>query len=141
MSHSVKMALRSAPETPPGPWPEYATWSLPGSEPKAGPTSPPGSAGHPATTPTHCHYYVSPRENAEPLPCPPATAGVTRRDECSQRHCPHRINTGHGTDLKTTEPSTTPAPVPRSQIIGLPADSLKDALRRRCAAGLRPTDM
>src|ERR1019366_3290359 len=64
-----------------------------------------------------------------PAPCPPAAAGDTRRDECSQRHCPHRRTSGPGTDLKTTEPPqhSPPAPVSRSQIIGLIARHLNEA--------------
>src|ERR1039457_5301867 len=72
--------------------------------------------------------------NARPVKPPePRKTPLTRprsfRDECSQRHCPHRRTSGPGTDLKTTEPPqhSPPAPVSRSQIIGLMAGHLKDA--------------
>src|ERR1019366_7040732 len=67
MSPSGKMAPGSAPEAPPASWPACATSPSPPSGQTAGPTSPPGSAGHPAITPTRCHYSISPRENAGPV--------------------------------------------------------------------------
>ena len=63
----------------------------------------------------------------------------TRRDECSQRHCPPRQDPrpwdGPGQPNSTR---TAPAPVPRRPIIGLPAGRLKDASGAATAAGLRP---
>src|SRR5258706_4723279 len=67
-SPSAKTAPASAPETRRTSWPACATWLSPPSVQTGGPTSPPGSAGHPATTPTRCHYSTSLRENAGPVP-------------------------------------------------------------------------
>jgi hypothetical protein len=62
-----------------------------------------------------------------------------RRDDCSQRHCPHRYTPDHGTDL--TQPDNPQAPgsrFPDAQIIGLPAGHLKDASGAATAAGAPP---
>ena len=68
---TARTARGSAPETRPMSWPASATWSSPPCAPAAGPISPPDSAGHPATTPTRCHYSISQRENAGPVCVPP----------------------------------------------------------------------
>jgi hypothetical protein len=99
------------------PWPaarrEVANLSAP---------PPPGGAGAHLIDPPDRH------SDADPPHAPRPRAGDTRRDDCSQRHCPHRMTRYMGTDLKTTAyPRSTPAPVSRRQIVGLPAGHLKDA--------------
>ena len=63
-----------------------------------------------------------------------------RRDDCSQRHRPHRIHTRPWDGPDTTgQPASPPAPfsrTPRSS--GSPAGHLKDAPGAATAAGLRP---
>jgi len=69
----------------------------------------------------------------------PGPGRDTRRDDCSQRHCPHRMTRkwdGHQNNRITR--ARPPAPVSRSHIIGLPAGHLKDASGAATAAGLRP---
>jgi hypothetical protein len=62
-----------------------------------------------------------------------------RRDDCSQRHCPHRYTPGHGTDLTQLDnPQAPRLPFPGRHIIGLPAGHLKDASGAATAAGLPP---
>jgi hypothetical protein len=46
--------------------------------------------------------------DADPPHASPAAAGDTRRDDCSQRHCPHPDDPGNGTDIKTTAYPRTP---------------------------------
>jgi hypothetical protein len=58
----------------------------------------------------------------------PSHGRDTRRDDCSQRHCPHLITPDMGTDPDNWITVHGPGlPFPRHPIIGLPAGHLKDA--------------
>jgi hypothetical protein len=62
----------------------------------------------------------------------------TRRDDCSQPHCPHRMTPGHGTDLTQLSTPDPRLPFPAARSSGSLAGHLKDASGAATAAGLRP---